>query len=94
MSTFNRRTLLDFSASGLATAALASLDAPTVFAGGSFPNFAPKVKQVIHICQIGGVSQVDTFDYKPELEKLHGKQMPGFVKPDTFFRHRRTDAKE
>jgi len=32
-----------------------------------------KVKRVVQLFMNGGVSQPDTFDYKPELEKRHGK---------------------
>src|ERR1700735_5827334 len=32
-----------------------------------------KVRRVIQLFMNGGVSQPDTFDYKPELERLHGK---------------------
>jgi hypothetical protein len=43
-----------------------------------------KVKRVIQIFLNGGVSQPDTFDYKPELEKNHGKpfQPGGIEKPE------------
>ena len=41
------------------------------------PHFAPKAKRVIHICLCGGLSHVDSFDYKPELAKYHGKPLPG-----------------
>lgn len=37
------------------------------------PYFDAKAKRVIHIFLSGGMSQVDTFDYKPELIKRHGK---------------------
>jgi Protein of unknown function (DUF1501) len=47
------------------------------------PHFAPKAKRVLLVFCPGGVSHVDTFDYKPELEKQHGK--PLGVKIDTFF---------
>lgn len=40
------------------------------------PHFAPKAKSVIFLYMVGGPSQVDTFDYKPELQKLHGKPVP------------------
>jgi len=40
------------------------------------PHFAPKAKNCIYLFMSGGVSQVDTFDYKPELEKLAGKPLP------------------
>src|ERR1700756_763823 len=32
-----------------------------------------KVRRVIQLFMNGGVSQCDTFDYKPELEKRHGQ---------------------
>lgn len=41
------------------------------------PHFAPKAKRVIQIFCPGAVSQLDTFDYKPELIKRHGQPMPG-----------------
>jgi hypothetical protein len=37
-------------------------------------HFAPKAKHVIQLFQPGGPSQVDTFDYKPELEKYAGQR--------------------
>ncbi|MEZ5299865.1 MAG: DUF1501 domain-containing protein [Verrucomicrobiales bacterium] len=40
-------------------------------------HFAPKAKNVVMIFCSGAVSHVDTFDYKPELERLHGQPMPG-----------------
>ena len=33
----------------------------------------------------GGPSQVDTWDYKPELEKRDGQELPGFDKNTGFF---------
>ncbi|GIW97354.1 MAG: sulfatase [Pirellulaceae bacterium] len=41
------------------------------------PHFEPAAKQVLVIYLPGAVSHVDTFDYKPALEKLHGKKPPG-----------------
>ena len=32
-----------------------------------------KVKRVVQLFMNGGISQPDTFDYKPELQKRHGK---------------------
>src|SRR4051794_33233771 len=37
------------------------------------PHFAPKAKRIVHIFANGGPSQVDMFDPKPLLKKLHGK---------------------
>ena len=39
-------------------------------------NFAPKAKRVIHLCMAGGPSQFESFDYKPELQKIHGQPFP------------------
>jgi hypothetical protein len=41
------------------------------------PHFKPRAKQVIHLFMSGGVSQVDTFDYKPDLGKYHGVPLEG-----------------
>ena len=48
------------------------------------PHFAPKAKRVLTIFCSGAVSHVDTFDYKPELVKRHGKPLPGAEKLVTF----------
>src|SRR3954451_19524223 len=40
------------------------------------PHFAPKAKRFVHIFANGGPSQVDMFDPKPLLKKLHGKPIP------------------
>lgn len=37
------------------------------------PHFAPRAKRVIFLCMRGGPSHVDTFDYKPLLQRDHGK---------------------
>ncbi|MDG2383054.1 MAG: DUF1501 domain-containing protein [Pirellulaceae bacterium] len=39
-------------------------------------HFAPRAKACIFLMMNGAPSQVDTFDYKPELEKFAGKQLP------------------
>ncbi|MEX0866251.1 MAG: DUF1501 domain-containing protein, partial [Pirellulales bacterium] len=41
------------------------------------PHFAPKAKNVLVLFCSGAISHVDTFDYKPELEKYHDQPMPG-----------------
>ncbi len=38
------------------------------------PHFPPKAKRVIFLFSTGGVSHMDTFDYKPELFKADGKR--------------------
>ena len=46
----------------------------------SFPNFAPKAKRVIFLFQSGAPSQMDLFDYKPRLNREHGKELPAEVR--------------
>ncbi len=48
-------------------------------------RLAPKVKRVIFLFMYGGPSAVDTFDYKPQLARDHGKPLP-FDKPRVQFR--------
>jgi hypothetical protein len=54
-----------------------SLAASAVFAGersALATHHAPRAKRVIFLFMQGGVSQVDSFDYKPELELHHGEK--------------------
>lgn len=44
------------------------------------PHFPARAKRVIHLFMNGGPSQIDTFDPKPELTKLDGKELPDSVK--------------
>ena len=41
------------------------------------PHFKPRAKSVISLFMSGGVSHVDTFDYKPALERYHGMPLEG-----------------
>src|SRR5215471_6663552 len=43
-------------------------------------HFPARAKRVIDIHMKGAVSQVDTFDYKPEVIKRHGEEIPPSVK--------------
>src|SRR5262245_37921061 len=49
------------------------------------PHFATKAKSVIWLFMNGGPSQVDTWDYKPELAKHDGEELKGFDKNTGFF---------
>ena len=49
------------------------------------PHLPAKCKRVIHIFLCGGLSHIDSFDYKPQLEKYHGKPLPSKEQPETFF---------
>jgi hypothetical protein len=44
------------------------------------PHFVPRAKSVIFLFMVGGPSQVDTFDYKPELQRLDGQPLPGSLR--------------
>jgi hypothetical protein len=48
-------------------------------------HFAARAKAVIWLFMNGGPSQVDTWDYKPELAKSDGKELKGFDKDTGFF---------
>jgi hypothetical protein len=80
-----RRQFFGRNAVGLGSAALASLLGRDLAAaeakkqiGGlaGFPNFAPKAKHVIYLLQNGAPPHVDTFDYKPDMEKFRGQELP------------------
>jgi hypothetical protein len=47
------------------------------------PHFTPRAKRVIFLFMHGGPSHLDTFDYKPQLQKDDGKPLP-FPKPRVF----------
>jgi hypothetical protein len=49
------------------------------------PHLPPKARRAIHICLCGALSQVDSFDYKPELARLHGRSLQSSERPDVFF---------
>jgi hypothetical protein len=63
---------------------VARADAVSAEAKGT-PHLPVKAKRVIHLCLCGGVSHIDSFDYKPELEKFHGKSLQSEERPATFF---------
>ena len=44
------------------------------------PHVAPRAKRIIFLFQSGGPSQMDLFDYKPELNRLHGQELPESVR--------------
>src|SRR5207302_8008401 len=48
-------------------------------------HFAASAKRVIWLFMNGGPSQVDTWDYKPELLKRDGQELKGFDNKTGFF---------
>jgi hypothetical protein len=90
----DRRAFFSWVKHGLGSAALASLllrdgivqaSAVPGEASDPCPHFTPRARRAIHICLVGAMSHVDTFDYKPELIKHHGKALHYKERPDTFF---------
>ncbi|MFP6675711.1 MAG: DUF1501 domain-containing protein, partial [Pirellulaceae bacterium] len=92
----NRRHFFGHSLRGIGAMALTGLlnkassaDERTL-ASNNGPGFAPgqpgpthfpaKAKRVIYLCQSGAPSQIDTFDYKPSLDKLDGQELPDSIR--------------
>ena len=75
-----RRAFLGQACRGTGALALASLFPAASSAASKGvvnpPHFPPKAKRVIFLVMAGGPSHLETFDYKPELARLHGKPMP------------------
>ncbi|HXJ57048.1 MAG TPA: DUF1501 domain-containing protein [Verrucomicrobiae bacterium] len=46
-------------------------------ASARLPHFVPRAQRVVQIFCCGGVSHLDTFDYKPDLAKCHGQALEG-----------------
>jgi hypothetical protein len=79
----SRRQLLERCGAGFGSLALASLLTDEVSASTS-SHFPAKAKRVIFLFMKGGPSHMDTFDYKPQLQKDDGKPLP-FEKPRVQF---------
>tara|TARA_S200000501_G_scaffold176956_1_gene166611 strand:+ start:5014 stop:6465 length:1452 start_codon:yes stop_codon:yes gene_type:complete len=88
---YTRRDFLTKTTLGLGALSLGSLVSPqNVFGQSSFlnenklrlPHFVPKVKRVIYLFQSGAPSQLDLFDYKPELIKRNGQELPKSILGD------------
>ncbi len=79
----SRREFLGRSFNGVGALALGGLLARDLAAAGESnpiaarrPHFRRRAKHCIFVFMGGGVSQMDSFDYKPALQKLHGKPLP------------------
>ena len=76
-----RRHFFGKSALGLGTVAMSNLMARDRTGGLSgVPHFAPKAKRVIYLFQSGGPSQMELFDYKPNLVKYANQDLPESVR--------------
>ena len=75
-----RRLFLGRGATGVGTAALATLLAEGVSAAPAFPQTRPRARRVIYLCQSGAPSQLDLFDYKPQLKPHFDKELPDSIR--------------
>ncbi len=81
----SRRSFLQKSAYGLGGLALSQIlggravsAAPSTgrWPGAIQPHLPVKAKRIIHLCMAGGPSQFESFDWKPELKRIHGQPFP------------------
>ena len=76
---WSRRTFLKRSFAGLGGLALSQFadgaSLPMIYQQGGL-HFPAKAKRVIHLCMAGGPSHLESFDPKPELNRLDGKAFP------------------
>src|SRR5689334_19793640 len=85
-----RRHFFGRMATGIGAAALGSILNPDLLralapagAGGLVlgqPHFKPRAKRVIYLFMAGGPSQLDLYDYKPGMAKLHESELPDSVR--------------
>ena len=68
---------------GFAGIALSQLWCRDAFSFG-ITHHPARVKRVIQLFMTGGASPMDTFDYKPDLERLHGQMLGPKEKPEGF----------
>lgn len=83
----NRRQFFGRCATGIGTAALATLVNPELLAmtaddpmAPKMPHFAPRAKRVIYLHQSGAPSQLDLFDYKPQMKEQFDKDLPDSIR--------------
>ncbi len=83
-----RRHFLGKLSLGLGSVALGSLLIPDLLKSdpdgipqiSGLPHFAPKAKRIIYLFQNGAPSQLESFDYKPLLNKMTGEELPASIR--------------
>lgn len=83
--TQHRRAFLSQTGIGLGSIALANLLSQEALAEPERgilgkPHHPPKAKRIIYLFMSGAPSQLDLLDYKPDLQKRHGEQLPDSVR--------------
>jgi len=72
-----RRHFFSRTATGIGVPALASLLNGQTITGTHHPA---KAKRVIYLFMSGGPSQMELFDYKPNIEKVRGQELPDSIR--------------
>ncbi len=81
-----RRQFFRFGGNAVGLGALASMGVPGLagdkVVGGlpSLPHFTPKAKRVLYLHMVGGPSQMDLFDYKPQMNEWYDKDLPESIR--------------
>jgi Protein of unknown function (DUF1501) len=85
-----RRAFLGNSISALGSAAAATMLGNTLSSGFASdvasghkaigPHFTPKAKRVIYLHMVGGPSQMDLFDHKPQMQEWYDKDLPESIR--------------
>ncbi len=84
---WSRRTFISRSFAGIGSFALASLlERESLAARPSedhpwpslpnLPHYPPKAKRIVHLCMAGGPSHLESFDPKPQLDRIDGQPFP------------------
>jgi len=77
--TMNRRQFIKRASTGLGALALGAATPPAHASIQPNYHFTPRAKRVIFLFMAGAPSQLDLFDYKPNLERLHGQPLPAEI---------------
>lgn len=76
------KNALGFAALGslLGDRLLTSVQAADAGGRADLPHFRPKAKHIIYLHMVGGPSQMDLYDHKPEMQKWYDKDLPESVR--------------
>ena len=88
LQTLSRRRFLQNTAMGFGASALGTLLNPGLIGSANAAGvkesiaqtIAPKAKRIIYLFMAGGPSHMDSFDYHPEIRKLHKQELPDSVR--------------
>ncbi len=84
-ATLSRRSLMGLSGLALADLLTRQAWAASGQAGDpAEPHFPARAKRMIFILLDGGLSQVDSYDYKPRLQDEHGRELPASIRQPKF----------